>query len=170
MTMATTKRARRISQLDSVPSAWTEKQLRSFLDSGALPVTGPDKLTYKIPVRFVVPSSNGSAYMVIRAKKRGSGYSLNHSFLEASQAIAKDYGLTLRVSNEEGTDWSCFELSKIWYSGDEIAAMEFQSLSETIDIPSDDPDAECTYTSSALFTRDNRLQVDLQERCRTKSL
>lgn len=168
--MATTKRARRISQLDSVPSTWTEKQLRSFLDNSAIPVTGPDKLTYKIPVRFVVPSSNESAYMVIRAKKRDSGYSLNHSFLEASQAIAKDYGLTLRVSNEDGTDWSCFELSKIWYSGEEIAAMEFQSLSETIDVPSDDPDAECTYTSSALFTRDNSLQVNLHERCRTKSL
>lgn len=99
--MATTKRARRISQLDSVPSTWTEKQLRSFLDSGALPVTGPDKLTYKIPVRFVVPSSNESAYMVIRAKKRDSGYSLNHSFLEASQAIASVRRFRSRRSQSE---------------------------------------------------------------------
>lgn len=159
----------KISKLDPIPSSWTEEQVREFVQRGLLPVSDSNTHTYKVPAKTLVKYADGSAYMVIRARKINNRYTTNHNFTEVSQLISRDYGVSLRIANDDGTYWYCYELSEIEYYEGEISSLIFKSVSETTDHPQDEPTAEATFTSTAVFNASNTLTVTFEEKCRVST-
>lgn len=118
---------------------------------------------------FIAAVAGNPALMNIRAKKTGVGYSLNHSFIQASQMIDRDYGVALWVTEDEIT-WECYNLWQIGYSGENVACLIFKSVNELNGTAIDNPNANIKYYSIATLDSSNTLTLTQQETCRTETI
>lgn len=118
---------------------------------------------------LIAAAAGNPALMNIRAKKTDDGYSLNHSFIQASQMIDRDYGVALWVTEDEIT-WECYNLWQIGYSNGAVACLIFKSVNELDGFADDNPEARIKFYSIATLDSNNTFSLSRQETYRTETI